>query len=96
MQSLAEAKEFAPVERVEPEFSKEEEREGAPTLRDPGDDQLSKYDDDSFDNDSDDFAVEEDGAIRDMQNSELSFLFALRRTQSERKVTTTRKALLWT
>ena len=56
--------EFAPVERVEqPEFSKEEGREGAPTSRDPGDDQLSEYDDDSSDNDSDDFAVEEDGAI---------------------------------
>ena len=32
-----------------------------------------EYDDDSSDNDSDDFAVEEDGAIRDMQNSELCF-----------------------
>ena len=62
--------EFAPVERVEqPEFSKEEGREGAPTWRDPGDDQLSECDDDSSDNDSDDFAVEEDGAIRDMQNA---------------------------
>ena len=31
--------EFSPVERVEqPEFSKKEGREGAPTLRDPGDD----------------------------------------------------------
>ena len=30
--------EFAPVERVEPEFSNEEGREGAPTSRDPGDD----------------------------------------------------------
>ena len=55
------------MKRVEqPEFSKEEGREGAPTSRDPGDDQLSEYDDDSSDNDSDDFAVEEDGAIRDM------------------------------
>ena len=44
--------------------------------RDQGDDQLSEYDDDSSDNDSDDFAVEEDGAIRDMQNEELGFLFA--------------------
>ena len=75
--------EFAPVERVEqPEFSKEEGRGGAPTSRDPGDDQLSEYDDDSSDNDSDDFAVEEDGAIRDMQNEELGFLFA-RGTQRE-------------
>ena len=41
---------------------------------------LRKYDDDSSDNDSDDFAVEEDGAIRDMQNEELGFLFASRRT----------------
>ena len=66
--------EFAQVERVEqPEFSKEEGTEGAPTSRDPGDDQLSEYDDDSSDNDSDDFAVEEDGATRDMQNSELCF-----------------------
>ena len=73
--------EFASVERVEqPEVSKEEGREGAPTSRDPGDDQLSEYDDDSSDNDSDDFAVEEDGAIRDMQNDELGFLFASRRT----------------
>ena len=48
--------EFAPVERVEqPEFSKEEGREGAPTSRDQGDDQLSEYDDDSSDKDSDDF-----------------------------------------
>ena len=89
--------EFAPVERVEqPEFSKEEGREGEPTSRDPGDDQLSEYDDDSSDNDSDDFALEEDGAIRDMQIEELGFLFAPRRTQSGRKVATARKALLWT
>ena len=89
--------EFAPVERVEqPEFSKEEGREGAPTSRDPGDDQLSEYDDDSSDNDSDDFAMEEDGANRDMQNEELGFLFASRRTQSGRVVKTTNKALLWT
>ena len=55
------------LKRVEqPEFSKEEGREGAPASRDQGDDQLSEYDDDSSDNDSDDFAVEEDGAIRDM------------------------------
>ena len=53
-------------------------REGAPSSRDPGDDQLCEYDDDSSDNDSDDFAVEEDGAIRDMQNEELGFLFASR------------------
>ena len=88
--------EFAQVERVEPEFSNEERREGTPTVRDPGDDQLSEYDDDSSDNDSDDFAVEEDGAIRDMQNDELRFLFALCRTRSGRKVTTTRKAFFWT
>ena len=88
--------EFAPVERVEqPEFSKEEGREGAPTSRDPGDDQLSEYDDDSSDNDSDNFAVEEDGAIRDMQNEELGFLFASRRTRSGRTVKTN-NALLWT
>ena len=67
--------EFAPVERVEQhEFLKEEGREGAPTSRDPGDDQLSKYDDDFSDNDSDDFAMEEYGAICDMQNEELGFL----------------------
>ena len=73
--------EFAPVERVEqPEFSKEEGREGAPTSRDPKDDQLSEYDDDSSDNDSD----------------ELGFLFASRRTRSGRIVKTTNKALLWT
>ena len=64
--------------------------------RDQGDDQLSEYDDDSDDNDSDDFAVEEDGAIRDMQNEELGFLFASRRTRSGRIVKTTNKALLWT
>ena len=59
--------EIATVERVEqPEFSKEEGRGGAPRSRDPGDDQLSEYDDDSSDNDSDNFAVEEDGVIRDM------------------------------
>ena len=89
--------EFAPVETVEqPEFSKEEGGEGAPTSRDPGDDQLSEYNDDSSDNDSDDFAVEEDGAIRDMQNEELGFLFASRRTRSGRIVKTKNKALLWT
>ena len=87
--------EFAPVERVEQPESKEEGREGAPTSRNPGDDQLSEYDDDSSDNNSDDFAVEEDVAIHDMQNEELSFLFALHRTQSERKVSTTRKVFLW-
>ena len=88
--------EFAPVKRVEPEFSNEEGREGAPPSRDPGDDQLFEYGDDFSDNDSDDFAVEEDGAIRDMQNEELGFLFASRRTRSGRKVTITRKAFLWT
>ena len=88
--------EFAPVERVEqPEFSKEEGKEGAPTSRDPGDDQLSEYHDNSSDNDSDDFAVEEP-AICDMQNEELGFLFASRRTRSGRIVKTTNKALLWT
>ena len=87
--------EFAPVERVEQrEFSREEGREGAPTSRDPGDDQLSEYDKDSSDNDSDDFAVEEDSAIRDMQNSELGFLFASGRTRSGRIVKTANKALL--
>ena len=36
-----ERKGFAPVERVEqPEFSKEEGREGTPTSRDPGEDRL--------------------------------------------------------
>ena len=69
--------EFAPVERVEqPEFSKEEGREGAPTTRDPGDNQLSEYDEDSSDNDSDDF-------------EELRFLFASRRTRSGPIVKTT-------
>ena len=72
--------EFAPVEREEPEFSKEQGREGTPTLRDPGDDQLSAYNDNSSDNDSDKIAVEEDGAILDMQNEELGFLFASCRT----------------
>ena len=62
--------EFAPAEIVQqPEFSKEEGREGAPTSKDPEDDQLSEYHDDSSENDSDDFAVEEDGAIRDTLNS---------------------------
>lgn len=99
--------ESAPVERVEqPEFWKEEGRGGAPTSRDPGDDQLSEYDDDSSDddsddddssdNDSDDFAVEQGGAICDMQNEELGFLFASRRMQFGRIVKTTNKALLWT
>ena len=82
--------EFAPVERVEqPEFAKEEGREGAPTTRDPGDNQLSEYNDNSSDDDSDDFAVEEDGAIHDMQNEELGFLFASRRTRSGQIVKTT-------
>ena len=74
--------EFAPVERVEgPEFSKEEGREGVPTSRYPADGQLSEYDDDSSDNDSDNFAVEKDGAIRDMQREELSSF--LRRAERE-------------
>ena len=67
--------EFAPVE---PEFSNEEGTEGVPKSRDPGYDQLSKYDDNSSNNDCDDFAVEEDGAICDVQNEELGFLFAER------------------
>ena len=75
--------EFAPVERVEPEFLKEEGRKGAPTSGDPGDDQLSEYDDNSSDNDSDNFGVEEDGATRDMQNEELGCLFASCRMQRE-------------
>jgi len=45
--------------------------------RDPGGDQLSEYDDDSSDNDSDNFSLEEDGAIRDLQNEERDFLFAM-------------------
>ena len=61
----------------------------------PGDNQLFEYDDDS-DNDSDGFVVEEDGATRDMQSEELCFLLASRRTRSGRKVTITRKVLLWT
>ena len=66
-----------------------------PTHPTPGDDQLFEYDDDS-DNDSDCFIVEKDGAIRDMQSEELGFLLASRRMRSGRKVTTTRKVLLWT
>ena len=65
-----------------------------PTSRDPGDDQLSEYDDDSSDNDCDDFAVEEGSAICDMQNEELGFLFASRRMRFGRIVKTTNKALL--
>ena len=77
----------APVERVEQrEFSRTRKRRRA--YRDPGDDQLSENHDDSSDIDSDDFAVEEDGANRDMQNDELGFLFASRRTQSGRIVKT--------
>ena len=78
--------EFAPVQRVQQaEFSKEEGRESAPTSRDPGDDQLSEYDDERkmvpF-------------VICRTRNS-VSF-FALRRTRSGRIVKTTNKALLWT
>ena len=62
----------------------------------PGDDQLFEYDDDSDENDSNGFVVEEDGAIRDMQSEELGFLLASRKMRSGRKVTTTRKVLLWT
>ena len=61
----------------------------------PGDDELFEYEDDS-DNDSDSFALEEDGAICGMQSEELDFLLASSRTRSGRKVTTTRKVLLWT
>ncbi|KAK2552850.1 hypothetical protein P5673_026019 [Acropora cervicornis] len=60
------------------EFSRTRKRKRA--YKDPGDDQLSENHDDSSDIDSDDFAVEEDGANRDMQNDELGFLFASRRT----------------
>ena len=67
----------------------------SPYLPPSGDDQFFEYDDDS-DNDSDCFIVEKDCAIRDMQSEELGFLLALRRTRSRRKVTTTRKVLLWT
>ena len=35
---------------------------------------------DSSDNDSDDFAVEDDGGILDTKNEELGFFFASRRT----------------
>ena len=59
--------EFAPDEGVEHlEFSNDEGRESVPTLRNPEDDQLSEYDDDSSDN-------EENGAfnfvIRRTRNS---------------------------
>ena len=40
--------------------------------RDPGDDQLSEYAEDSSDNKN--FSVEEDGAIADVQKEELGFL----------------------
>ena len=43
-------------------------------MRGPGDDHLSEYDDDFSDNYSDGFAVEEDGAIRNMESKELGFL----------------------
>ena len=67
----------APDEGVEqPEFSNDGGRASAPTSRDPEDDQLSEYDDDSSDNDSDEFPVEEDGAFRDTQDEELDFPFA--------------------
>ena len=88
---------FAPDEGVEqPEFSIEEGRESAPKLTDPEDGQLSEYDDGLYGNDSDEIPVEEDGAFRDMQNSELGFLFAAPRTRSGWIVKTTNKALLWT
>ena len=85
-------------ERVEkPEFSKDEGRKSAPTLRDPEDDQLSEYNDDSSENDSDEFSVrEEDGAFRDVRNEELGFLDAAPKTRTGRIVKTTNKALLWT
>ena len=47
---------------------------------------VSEHDDNSSNNDSDDFAAEEDGAIRDMQNEDLGFLFASHRTSSGRIV----------
>ena len=64
--------------------------------RDPGDYQLSEYDDDSSTAKSSESLSEEDGAIRDMQNEELGFLFASRRTRNGRIVKATNKALLWT
>ena len=60
--------------------------------RDPGDYQLSEYDDDSSTAKSSESLSEEDGAIRDMQNEELGFLFASRRTRSGRIVKTTNNA----
>ena len=47
-------------------------------------DQLSEYDDDSSNN-SDDFAVEEDCAIYDMQNKELGFLFCITQNKVDGK-----------
>ena len=87
--------EFAPVERVEPEFSKEERREGAPTsgtqetISSPNTMTTPPTT-------TDNFAVEEDGATRDMQNEELGFLFASRRMRRGLIVKKTNKALLWT
>ena len=39
--------------------------------------QLSEYDDDSSDKDSEDYAVEEDSAIRDMHNAGTRFPFCI-------------------
>ena len=82
---------FAPDEGVEqPEFSNDERRESTPILRDPEDDQLSEYDDDSSDNDSNEFPVEDGGC--DMQNEELSFPFNLNTYLLDNE---NNKALVW-
>ena len=70
-------------------------REGAISSRDSGGDQLSEYNEDSSDSESDDVAVEESSALSHVQNKELGFLFAAPRTRSERMVKTSNKALLW-
>ena len=56
-------------------------------------DQLSEYDDES--SDDNDSVLEEDGAMHQLLNKGLSFLFTARRTRSGRMVRTSNKAVLW-
>ena len=56
-------------------------------------DQLSEYDDKS--SDDNESVLEEDGAVHQLLNKDLSFLFTAPRTRGGRMVRTSNKAVLW-
>ena len=55
--------------------------------------QLSEYDEKS--SDDNESVLEEDGAVRQLLNKDLSFLFTAPRTRSGRMVRTSNNAVLW-